>query len=419
MFWRRKKTVAQRPLELCMIAQRFPILGRATDHGFLWPIARGLAQKGHRVVVIAGKSPIGKYEVVRDQVQVYYVGEGNTSLAQMPFAKAALQLFENLHQKRPFDLVHSIDRSAYLIGRRKRRFKVAMAYDVEATQMSQVLSILAMGRNDWRSLITTALAVTYKFLTTYLSQDRELLRTADGVFVTTPNQRTFLERYYLFPDFRTYTVPYGVEISDLSPRPQATDVREQHKIPPNSHVIVTVGDLIETQEMDVLLHAFEKVAVKKPNAFLVIIGNGPGAREIEYRILSLALGGRVRMTGSLTPDETSDWLSVSEIYVNLSSRTNGFETTMIEAMAQKKIIIGSEVSPMAQLVEDGVDGFLIRPADQESLSQLMLDVFSGALPVQEVGLRAREKVLKLFDTKQMVQAIEDAYRRILEQRGSS
>jgi hypothetical protein len=119
------------------------------------------------------------------------------------------------------------------------------------------------------------------------------------------------------------------------------------------------------------------------------------------------------MTGALSSEDISDWISTSEVYVNLSSRTTGFEPTMIEAMAQKKVIIGSEVSPIVNIVEDGLDGFLIRPADTESLSHLLIELFSGLLPAQEIGQRARDRVINLFDTKKMVNAIEDAYRKIL------
>jgi glycosyltransferase involved in cell wall biosynthesis len=48
---------------------------------------------------------------------------------------------------------------------------------------------------------------------------------------------------------------------------------------------------------------------------------------------------------------------------------------MVEAMAQKKIIIGSEMSPTSDLIADGKDGFLIRPADSDYLSQLLLNIF--------------------------------------------
>jgi hypothetical protein len=400
-------------LNICLVSYKFPILGRATDTGFLWPIARGLAQKGHSVTVIAARSPLGKQEVVRDGVRVFYLYEGFPNYSHLSFEEAAYRKFLELHKEKPFHLVHGMDRSAYRIGRRKRSLKLHVAYDVGATQMSQIFSILGMTHETVGSLITTAVAVIYKFLTTYFGGDRDLLRTADGVFVTSPQQRIFLERYYLYPDYHTYTVPYGIELGDLSPRPESQELKAQAKIPEGAHVVLTITDMSEPQEMINVLRAFERVAVKKPNAYLVMIGNGPGWKQIEFEMLSLALGSRVIMTGALKPDEVSDWISIADVFLNMSSRTTGFEPTMIEAMAQKKVIIGSEVSPIANIVEDGQDGFLLRPADVDSLAQLLVELFSGSLPSIEIGQRARDKVTSIFDTKKMIQSVEEAYRKIL------
>jgi glycosyltransferase involved in cell wall biosynthesis len=85
-------------------------------------------------------------------------------------------------------------------------------------------------------------------------------------------------------------------------------------------------------------------------------------------------------------------------------------------MAQKKVVIGSEVSPIANIIEDAQNGFLLRPADHTSLANLLLEIFSGTVPVIDIGARARDKVLALFDTKRMIQSLEDAYNHILQHR---
>jgi 1,2-diacylglycerol 3-alpha-glucosyltransferase len=399
-----------------MISQKFPILGRATDQGFLWPIAKGLAARGHHVTVISAKSPIGKHEVERDGVKVYYLHEGQSPHLHLRFEEGALRKFRELHTKNPFHLVHSMDKSAVPIAKRKKNLNVTVAYDVNATEMAQVFSILGMVQETLGSLVQTGLAVVYKFVTTYLSGDRELLKTADGIFVTTPQQRIFLERYYLYPEYHTYTVPYGAELGDLSPRAEAESLRKQFKIPANAHILLTVTDMQEVQEVLPLLKAFERVAVKKPYAYFVIVGNGPAWKEIEFEMLNLALGSRVIMTGALKAEDIADFISISDAFVNMSSRTTGFDPVMIEAMAQKKVVIGSEVSPIANIIEDAQNGFLLRPADHTSLANLLLEIFSGTVPVIDIGARARDKVLALFDTKRMIQSLEDAYNHILQHR---
>jgi hypothetical protein len=61
-------------------------------------------------------------------------------------------------------------------------------------------------------------------------------------------------------------------------------------------------------------------------------------------------------------------------------------------MAQKKVIVGSEVSPLANVVEDGVDGFLIRPADNFTLAELLLQVFNGQVVASQMGEHDRQNV---------------------------
>lgn len=411
-----KKPPLPESLKICLVGQRFQILSRASDAGFLWPMARGLSRQGHSVTVISTRSPLGRAEVQRDGVTAHYLLEGVSAYSGMKFSQAAYQKFLELHRKEPFHLVHSLDDSGYRIGRHRKELGIAMSYDVEATQMSQLFSILGLSQETAGSIVTTYLALTYKFLTTFFGRDRKLLKTADGVFVTNPVQRLILERYYLYPDFKIYSVPYGAELGDLTPRETSDELRKKLLLPEHAQIAVTISDMVESKELIPLLRAFEKVAIKKPNAYLVIVGTGPQFKKVEFEVLNLALGGRVLLPGAVNSHELVDYIGLGDVFINLSSRTTGFEPSTIEAMAQKKVIIGSEISPISNVVEDGVDGFLIRPADSESLANLLMELFAGGLPADEIGERARKKVTDLFDPQKIVHTAIDAYRQIL--RGS-
>lgn len=403
-------------LNICLVGHRIQILTRNADHGFLWPIARGLAQQGHRVTVLSTKSPLGKSEVERDGIKAYFL-QDTPQQSHLNFEDLAYRKFRDLHKEKPFHVVHSLDHSGFLIGKNKKDLQVAVAYDTEATQMSQLFSILGMSQENLRSLLTTGAAVAYKFLTTYFRRDRHLLRTADGIFVTNPQQRIILERYYLYPDYHIYQVPYGVDLGDLTPKEQSTELKKKLNLPEAAQIAITISDMTEIREIIPLLQAFERVAIKKPNAYLVLVGNGPHFKQIEFEVLNRALGSRVIMPGAVKTSELMDYVLAGDVYINLSARTTGFEPSMIEAMAQKKVIIGSEVSPIANVVEDGVDGFLIRPADTDALTQLLISIFSGETPVDDIGSKARTKVVDLFDPQKMIQSVSEAYRNILLRRG--
>jgi glycosyltransferase involved in cell wall biosynthesis len=396
---------------------KFPILGRAAEYSFLWPIAKGLAAKGHQVTVIASESPQKVPEVFTDGVHALYVGDTASPLARYPARKAAQLKFAEIHRTKPFHLVHSLDGMGTDVCLYKRQYQIATAVDVKATQLSQLFAILGMSHDGLAGMLRTDLALSYKFLRTYFGGDRRILKSSDGVFVTSPQQRVVLERYYMYPDSRIYTVPYGIEIGDLSPKEKSLALREQWKIPEDAHVVVTITDLSDVEEMENLFEAFEKVAIKKPNSRLIVVGQGPKRKEVEYEMYMRALGGKVILAGAVTNLEVSDYIGLADVFVNLSSRTTGFEPSMLEAMAQKKVVIGSEVSAIANIIEDGVDGFLIRPADTQTLASLLISIFTGQLVTLELGDRARRKVVNLFDTQKMVDETINAYFKIMKRTG--
>lgn len=396
------------PMTICLVSERFPLLNTSGEVGFLWPIARGLVKLGHRVTVISWRNKSRLPFVEQNGVKAYFLGE-TTGATIENFPSMVLRKFQTIHHETPFDLVHSLDASGVEIAERRKPLGVAVVYDVDATHMAHVYNILGMAQETLASLLRTSFRVALTFLRTYYRHDRRLLKSADAVIVHSPQQRVILERYYAYPDARIFMVPFGIEVEDLSPRERSLELMKKLGLPANAQCVVTVSDMTELGEMRNLLYAFERVAIKKPTARLVIVGHGPLRKEIEFEMLRLALGSRVVFSGDILTSQIADYIALGDVFVNLSARTSGVEQSLLEAMAQKKVIIGSEVSPLANVVEDGLDGFLIRPADTFTLSELLLQVFNGQISTAEIGEHARQKVLNLFDSEKMLAQTLSAY----------
>lgn len=401
-------------LRICLVGQKISVFSRSSDTGILWPLARGLTERGHEVTIISTSSPLKRAEVFRDGIRAYYLNENQPQYKTIRFAEAAHKKFMALNQEKSFDLVHSLDDSGFKIGRYKKKLNISIAYDVEATQMAQLFSILSENDGGTRSFISTSLKLIFKFFQSYFSQDRALLDSADGVFVTTPQQRMILERYYLFPDYHTYTVPYGINLGDLTPKYESENFKFKLNIPDTAQIILANSDFTSTHEVKPLLKAFEKVVLKKPNTYLLLLGNGPQLKNVEFEMLNLALGSRVIMPGQVLAEEMLECILASPIYIDLSSRSTGLEPSLIEAMAQKKVVIGSELSPISEVIEDGVDGFLVRPADVETLSVLLDKIMTGnSINSEQIGEKARQKIVEAFNRNKMIESLIDAYRQIL------
>lgn len=400
-------------LRICLIGQKISVLSRSADSGLLWPLARGLTERGHEVTIISTSSPLKRPEIFRDGIRAYYLNEGQPQYKTFKFADAAHRKFISLHKEKPFHIVHSLDKSGYKIGRHKKLLDINIAYDAEATQMAELFSILSQSKAGAWNFITNFIHLIYKFLQNYFLYDRALLDSADGIFVTTPQQRLILERYYMYPDFHTYTVPYGINLGDLTPKSESENFKSKLNIPENAQIILANSDFTSTHEVKPLLKAFERVVLKKPNTYLLLLGNGPQWKQVEFEMLGLALGSRVIMPGEVVAEEMLDCILASPIYIDLSSRSTGLEPSLIEAMAQKKVVIGSELSPISEVIEDKIDGFLVRPADVETLSVLLDSIISGSINKEQIGEKARQKVIDAFNRNRMIDSLINAYNQIL------
>jgi glycosyltransferase involved in cell wall biosynthesis len=144
-----------------------------------------------------------------------------------------------------------------------------------------------------------------------------------------------------------------------------------------------------------------------------LVGHGPQWKNVEYEMLKLALGSRVIMPGEVVAEEMLDCILASPIYIDLSSRSTGLEPSLIEAMAQKKVVIGSELSPISEVIEDSVDGFLVRPADADTLAALLDKILTGKVDAHLLGEHARQKIVEGFNRDRMIESLIVAYKRIL------
>lgn len=400
-------------LRICLIGQKIQVQSRSSDTGLLWPLARGLSKNGHEVTILSTTTPLKKPEVYRDGVRAFYLFEGQSHYKTQRFVDAVHKKFISLHMEKPFDIVHCLDDGGYKIGRHKKNFKTCVAYDVQATTMADIFSTLAENDGTLQSQFKTSLKLGYRFVHNYFTKDRALLDTADGIFVTTPQQRMILERYFLYPDYHTYTVPYGINLGDLAPRVESANFKLKMQIPEEAQIILAVSDFSNASELRPLLKAFEKIIMKNSNVYLFLVGDGPRWKDVEYDMLKLILGSRVVMTGPMAAEDLLECISASSIYVDLSSRSTGLEPSLIEAMAQKKIVIGSELSPIAEIIEDGLDGYLVRPADDLNIAQLLEKILHSQDAFAVIGEAARDKVLKFFNREKMIEALLAAYYQII------
>jgi sugar transferase (PEP-CTERM/EpsH1 system associated) len=167
-------------------------------------------------------------------------------------------------------------------------------------------------------------------------------------------------------------------------------------------IVGTVGRIQAVKDQLTLAHAFV-ATVQNPAVAsrmrLVMVGDGPLRAEVE-RVLSDA---GVRHLAWLAGERSDipEILRGLDCFV-LPSLAEGISNTILEAMASGLPVVATRVGGNAELVEEGVTGRLVAPADSESLARANLGYFHDRESARDHGRAARQTTVQRFSLERMV-----------------
>jgi glycosyltransferase involved in cell wall biosynthesis len=119
--------------------------------------------------------------------------------------------------------------------------------------------------------------------------------------------------------------------------------------------------------VDVLIDAWAKVVAKIPSAMLEMGGSGSQEGAIRERVKRAGLTDNVKFLGSLDRGQVKDLLDRSR-FLTLPSRSEGLPRLIMESMARARAVVTTPVGDIPLLIEDGVNGLMVRPDDSDGLA---------------------------------------------------
>jgi glycosyltransferase involved in cell wall biosynthesis len=104
-------------------------------------------------------------------------------------------------------------------------------------------------------------------------------------------------------------------------------------------------------------------------------------------------------------------LDISGEYLSIKGN-EGFPRVILEAMSCGKPVIGTYIAGVPELIEDGVNGFLVPPGDAKSLANALVKMITTPELRARMGMKSREKVLE-FTPQSVMPKIVTAYQDLL------
>jgi glycosyltransferase involved in cell wall biosynthesis len=256
-------------------------------------------------------------------------------------------------------------------------------------------------------------AVTLK-VRLYEALDRLVLRWFDAVVCVSEAQAVKARRAGV-PAGRVWVIRNAIDADGFDPPDPGCRDRVRAFFPtPPARVVGAAGRLSPEKGFDQLVEAAALVVRGHPDVGFILFGDGPLRAALAGQVAARGLRGRFVLAGFRTDLERL--VGGLDLAV-LSSHTEGLPVAVLEAQAAGVPVVATAVGGTPEVVEDGVNGYLVPPGDPAALAARIADALADEGRRREMGRRGRERVREQFTFAVQAAAYQRLFGRIAGRSG--
>ncbi len=227
-----------------------------------------------------------------------------------------------------------------------------------------------------------------------------------AIAISKPVREHLIKDFHLLEQ-RVHLIANGIDWVKFSPVENEIkeSKRQQWKIKAKL-VIGIIARLSDVKGIDILLKTMPLVIKQYPDVLLMIVGDGPEKERLIDLVDGLNLTKNVRFENIV--NQTVDLLPVFDLFI-MPSRQEGLGLSVMEAQACALPVIASRVGGLVDLIEDGRTGYLVSVEDHKALAFKIIEVLGNPMKAKQVGLAARENIIRKFSLERMAEDTEKVY----------
>lgn len=235
---------------------------------------------------------------------------------------------------------------------------------------------------------------------TYLSYSKANLITCGAIV------KQNLVNYYKIPDDRITVIHNAVKPFDGE---IVLDKTIQNLRKEGKFVVGNVGRLSEQKGMEYFIKCIPMVIKKYPDISFVIIGSGENENDLKKLVKKLKIEKFVYFLGYRS--DIQNLMSQLDLVV-LSSLWEGLPLTPIEAFSVGKTIVATDVDGTVEVVQDGVNGFLVKPRNSEQIANKINCIYIDKKMKKQFEKKALETYNKEFSFNTYSNRIREYYNKL-------
>ncbi len=207
----------------------------------------------------------------------------------------------------------------------------------------------------------------------------------------------------------------GLEIDKFT-NGDRESVRQSLGIQNDEFLIGMIGRVSHWKGQDLFLDIAKKVFAKNKKAKFVAVGSPFLGQEFRMDDFKKAVSESQLGSHFLVEEFRTDipnLLSAFDVFIMPSTLPDPFPTTVLEAMAAGKAIVGNAHGGILQMIENSISGILNSPNSSDELSESILELLQNSEKRLDFGKKAQQRIMELFTVEIYQKNITSLYQDLL------
>ncbi len=269
--------------------------------------------------------------------------------------------------------------------------------------------------NYWRGRSTCLIRTrhnTYKVKNSFSNRILNRFWTDYQIVVCDMVRKTLASQPIFDPE-RLCTIHNGVDANRFSPNTVTREqVRSSLGYRPEHILCGIVGRLVLAKGHTFLLQAVSTLRNTCPELRLLVIGEGTMREALEKEAHKLGIHDITQFSGFQS--EMQNWVQAIDIGIQPSIDCDTSSFSLKELMAAEKPVIASDYGGLSEILDDGVEGYVVPASTVAPLAQALVNLIRHPELRSSMGRKGRQRVLREFTIEHFADATLVAYKHALE-----
>jgi len=209
------------------------------------------------------------------------------------------------------------------------------------------------------------------------------------------------------------TIYSGMDLDPFIRRDYDTGALKRHfGIRADEPVVGKVARLAPLKGYEFVIRAMQEILLHVPKAKFIFVGDGPAAIDIRRQVYDAGLQNHVIFAGLVPASLIPTYVATMDVVVHASLR-EGLARVIPQAMLMEKPVVAYNLDGTPEAIEDGVTGYIVPPESVHELALKTVDLLQHPDKAREMGRRGMEFARRRFDTRIMVEQIDQLYQELL------